>query len=141
MTVLLCCDDCQFSLEGTTNRLIAQNLKQTTIHLHSRMSINITLICALLCFCHLQTIQPKINAAALKAQRYLESQIASVTDDYVLAIASYALKLAGSSSFPTAFNKLNNNAIVKGTCSIDKIAFSAFVKTVNKALSKDLLGC
>ena len=64
-------------------------------------------------FC-LQSFQQKINTAAAKAQHYLESQIASVTDDYVLAIASYALKLAKSTSFPTAFAKLNNDTIVRG---------------------------
>ena len=64
-------------------------------------------------FC-LQSFQQKINTAASKAQHYLESQIASVTDDYVLAIASYALKLAKSTSFTTAFAKLNNDTIVRG---------------------------
>ena len=64
-------------------------------------------------FC-LQSFQQKINTAAAKAQHYLESQIASVTDDYVLAIASYALKLAKSTSFTTAFAKLNNDTIVRG---------------------------
>lgn len=62
----------------------------------------------------LQNIQQKINTAAAKAQTYLESQISKVTDDYVLAIASYALKLAGSSMFTTAFNKLKNDAVVRG---------------------------
>ena len=62
----------------------------------------------------LQNIQQKINTAATKAQTYLESQISQVTDDYVLAIASYALKLAGSSMFTTAFNKLKNDAVVRG---------------------------
>ena len=62
----------------------------------------------------MQSFQQKINTAAAKAQAYLEAQISAVTDDYVLAIASYALKLAKSSAFTTAFAKLNNDAIVKG---------------------------
>lgn len=62
----------------------------------------------------LQSIQQRINAAATKAQTYLESQMSVMTDDYVLAIASYALKLAHSSMFTTAFTKLNNDAIIRG---------------------------
>ena len=50
----------------------------------------------------------------MKARRYLEQQISSVTDDYVLAIASYALSLSRSSAAGTTFTKLNNDAIVKG---------------------------
>lgn len=61
-----------------------------------------------------QSIREKIQNAAMKARIYLESQINTVTDEYVLAIASYALSLAGSSQADAAFAKLNNDAIVKG---------------------------
>lgn len=48
------------------------------------------------------------------ARGYVESQIATTTDDYALAISSYALRLAKSSSADAAYTKLNNDAIVKG---------------------------
>ena len=61
-----------------------------------------------------ESFKQKINTSAAKALGYLEAKISSLTDSYVLAIASYALKLAKSSAFATAFAKLNNDAIVKG---------------------------
>lgn len=54
-----------------------------------------------------------ISRAAAKAQAYLEAHVASMTDDYVLAITSYALRLANSAMFSTVFNKFNNHAIIK----------------------------
>lgn len=58
-------------------------------------------------------LKQKINIAAAKAQAYLEVHVPTLTNDYVLAITTYALKLAGSNMFPTAFSKLNSRAIVK----------------------------
>ena len=48
------------------------------------------------------------------ATGYVENQISTTTDDYALAISSFALRLAKSSSADIAFAKLNNDAIVKG---------------------------
>lgn len=64
---------------------------------------------------YFQIFQHRINVAVAKAQAYLERQVSSMTDDYVLAITSYALKLANSSFFDVAFNKLNSHAILKGS--------------------------
>lgn len=50
----------------------------------------------------------------MKARSYLEQQISTITDDYALAIASYALALSRSSDAATVFTKLNSDAIVKG---------------------------
>ena len=61
-----------------------------------------------------QRFPQKINTSITKAQDYLEAQISTLTDSYVLAIVSYALKLAKSSTFTIAFARLNNDAIVKG---------------------------
>ena len=49
-----------------------------------------------------------------RAKRYLEDQVDLMTDDYALAITSYALKLANSAKYATAFDRLNNHATVKG---------------------------
>ena len=49
-----------------------------------------------------------------RAQRYLEGHVDSMTDDYALAITSYALKLANNAKYAAAFAKLNNHATVKG---------------------------
>ncbi|XP_071127944.1 CD109 antigen-like isoform X2 [Mytilus edulis] len=58
-------------------------------------------------------IQEKLQNAAMKARSYLEQQISTITDDYALAIASYALALSRSSDAATVFTKLNSDAIVK----------------------------
>ncbi|XP_060581140.1 CD109 antigen-like isoform X3 [Ruditapes philippinarum] len=59
------------------------------------------------------SIQQRINNAVTKATGYVESQLSTTTDDYALAISSFALRLAKSSSADTAYAKLNNDAIVK----------------------------
>ncbi|KAJ8297468.1 hypothetical protein KUTeg_023999 [Tegillarca granosa] len=61
----------------------------------------------------MQGIQQRTQSAMTKATTYLESQISSLTDDYALAISSYALSLAKSSQAPAVFTKLDNDAIVK----------------------------
>ena len=70
-------------------------------------------------------MQNKVGYSAAMAQNYLESQLASMTNDYTLAITSYALKLANSRMFSTAFAKLNSHAIIKGNMFI-------FIITVTK---------
>ncbi|XP_053399007.1 CD109 antigen-like [Mercenaria mercenaria] len=55
-----------------------------------------------------------IIKAVTMATGYVESQLSTTSDDYALAISSYALRLAKSSHADAAFTKLNNDAIVKG---------------------------
>ncbi|KAK3100069.1 hypothetical protein FSP39_014251 [Pinctada imbricata] len=58
-------------------------------------------------------VQQRIQSAVSKAVSYLNHNIMTQTDDYVLAIASYALELAHSQSADRVFAKLNADAIVK----------------------------
>ncbi|KAL4230965.1 hypothetical protein ACF0H5_011338 [Mactra antiquata] len=58
-------------------------------------------------------IQQRINKAVSLATTYVDNQIQHTTDDYALAISSYALYLAKSSSADAAYNKLYSDAIVK----------------------------
>ncbi|XP_053399009.1 CD109 antigen-like isoform X3 [Mercenaria mercenaria] len=60
------------------------------------------------------SIQQRINKAVTMATGYVESQLSTTSDDYALAISSYALRLAKSSHADAAYTKLNNDAIVKG---------------------------
>ena len=77
-----------------------------------------------------QTIQQKIKGAITKASAYIEAQIPTTTDDYTLAIGSYALTLAKRTSATQAFQKLNQDAIVKGIFSFADI----FSKNIRHAL-------
>lgn len=61
-----------------------------------------------------QTAQQRIDAAAGKAVAYLENQIGTITDDYVLSLASYALQLANSQQAATAYSMLDKMAIKQG---------------------------
>lgn len=56
----------------------------------------------------------RIQTASHKAVTYLEGRVSQLTDDYALAIASYALALAKSGSATSTFTRLNNDAVVKG---------------------------
>ena len=64
----------------------------------------------------LQGIHQRIANSAQKATTYLESQVATMTDDYALSIIGYALQLAQSSQADPTFNRLLHDAIVKGYC-------------------------
>ena len=55
--------------------------------------------------------------ATQRALSYLESRVATTTDNYILSIITYALKLANSTMFTTAFDKLNRNSVMTGMCS------------------------
>ncbi|XP_046542511.1 LOW QUALITY PROTEIN: CD109 antigen-like [Haliotis rubra] len=56
-------------------------------------------------------VQQRIREATNKAVRFLENQ--TPTDDYALAIMTYALQLAGSIKANDLFDTLNSHAIVK----------------------------
>ncbi|XP_067663894.1 CD109 antigen-like isoform X3 [Haliotis asinina] len=56
-------------------------------------------------------VQQRINKASTKAVQFLENQ--TPTDDYSLAIITYALQLAGSTKADSSFATLNSHAIVK----------------------------
>ncbi|XP_048758952.2 CD109 antigen-like isoform X2 [Ostrea edulis] len=58
-------------------------------------------------------VAQRIQTASHKAVTYLEGRVSQLTDDYALAIASYALALAKSGSATSTFTRLNNDAVVK----------------------------
>ena len=58
----------------------------------------------------------KVDGARAKAQKFLEDQLASLTDVYDLAIVSYALQLADSLQAQKAWNKLDQKAQTSGKC-------------------------
>lgn len=62
----------------------------------------------------LQDAQQRINKAAGKAVAYLENQLPTIDDDYVLSLTSYALSLANSQQATTAFTMLMDDVIAKG---------------------------
>ncbi|XP_052794993.1 CD109 antigen-like isoform X3 [Mya arenaria] len=59
-------------------------------------------------------IQQRISRSVSLATTYMESQIATTHDDYVLSLATYALTLAKSSSADAAYQKLQKDAIING---------------------------
>ncbi|XP_067661520.1 CD109 antigen-like [Haliotis asinina] len=56
-------------------------------------------------------VQQQIREATIKAVQFLENQ--TPTDDYALAIMTYALQLAGSTKANDLFDTLNSHAIVR----------------------------
>ncbi|WAQ99618.1 CD109-like protein, partial [Mya arenaria] len=56
----------------------------------------------------------RISRSVSLATTYMESQIATTHDDYVLSLATYALTLAKSSSADAAYQKLQKDAIING---------------------------
>ncbi|KAK7473610.1 hypothetical protein BaRGS_00035157, partial [Batillaria attramentaria] len=61
-----------------------------------------------------QGARQRVKDAQVKAVDYLKQQLPSITDNYVLAIVSYALALAGDPAARTTLTRLENNAIVEG---------------------------
>lgn len=61
-----------------------------------------------------KNIQLRINKAISLATTYLEQQAMRSSDDYVLALSSYALTLAHSSQADAVYQRLNNDAIIAG---------------------------
>nr|XP_022294874.1 CD109 antigen-like [Crassostrea virginica] len=55
----------------------------------------------------------RIQAASQKAVIYLEKTVSILSDNYAMAIVSYALTLANSSSASVVFTRLNSVAVVK----------------------------
>ncbi|GFR94590.1 thioester-containing protein [Elysia marginata] len=56
----------------------------------------------------------KVNGAMAKALAYLETEVASSSDPYILAMASYAFQLAGSSQALTVLDRLEAMAVKDG---------------------------
>jgi len=61
-----------------------------------------------------QDAQTRIDDAAAKAVAYLENDLPTISDEYVLSLANYALQLANSDSAATAYNMLEKMAIMQG---------------------------
>ncbi|KAK7473608.1 hypothetical protein BaRGS_00035155 [Batillaria attramentaria] len=61
-----------------------------------------------------QGARQRVKDAQVKAVDYLKHQLPTITDNYVLAIVSYALTLAGDPAARTTLTRLENNAIVEG---------------------------
>lgn len=61
-----------------------------------------------------QSTEQRIQTAAVKARGYLEAKLPTMTNEYSLAITTYALVLAQSTMAETALHKLNGRAINKG---------------------------
>ncbi|KAL3880815.1 hypothetical protein ACJMK2_033022, partial [Sinanodonta woodiana] len=59
------------------------------------------------------SVQERIKKATDKAVVYLESQLSTLTEDYPLAITSYALTLAHSNAANRVFATLESHAVVK----------------------------
>ncbi|KAH3835183.1 hypothetical protein DPMN_108530 [Dreissena polymorpha] len=60
------------------------------------------------------SIHQRITQSVALATHYLESQIATTNDDYVLSLCNYALTLAHSPAVRDVQTKLKNDAIVSG---------------------------
>lgn len=63
-------------------------------------------------------VAQRIQTASQRAVSYLEGRVATLSDDYALAIVSYSLALAKSGSAGAAFSRLNSDAIIKGIIAI-----------------------
>lgn len=61
-----------------------------------------------------QAVNSLIEGAKLKAISYLKQNLHTITDNYLLAMTTYALTLARDPSAETAFTRLQEHAIVKG---------------------------
>ncbi|XP_064610073.1 CD109 antigen-like [Liolophura sinensis] len=59
------------------------------------------------------TVEAKISAATAKSREYLENEVNHISDDYTMAITTYALMLAKSSRAQSALMMLNHEAVVK----------------------------
>ena len=64
--------------------------------------------------CH-QGISQRVTTAKNKAIAYLKHELPHLTDDYILAMTTYALTLAGDSAAASAFTRLLGHAVVKGS--------------------------
>nr|KAG5689536.1 hypothetical protein BaRGS_008911 [Batillaria attramentaria] len=85
----------------------------------------------------LQGARQRVKDAQVKAVDYLKQQLPSITDNYVLAIVSYALALAGDPAARTTLTRLENNAIVEGTVRDTIIALQALSEFAPLAGSGD----
>ena len=56
----------------------------------------------------------KVKGAMTKALSYLETEVAASTDPYLLAMASYAFQLAGSSQAQPVLDRLEAMAVKDG---------------------------
>lgn len=63
---------------------------------------------------HLPPTPQEEAAAIARAQHFLESSVALVSDPYVSALTAYALTLLRSPVFPAALRKLRSLAITQG---------------------------
>lgn len=60
------------------------------------------------------SISTRVADAQTKAIAYLKQQLPTLTDDYILALTTYALTLAHDASSRTAFATLQSHAVVEG---------------------------
>lgn len=65
---------------------------------------------------HLPPTPQEEAAAIARAQHFLESSVALVSDPYVSALTTYALTLLRSPVFPAALRKLRSLAITQRRC-------------------------
>lgn len=65
---------------------------------------------------HLPPTPQEEAAAIARAQHFLESSVALVSDPYVSALTAYALTLLRSPVFPAALRKLRSLAITQRRC-------------------------
>ena len=56
----------------------------------------------------------KVKGAMSKALAYLETEVGTSTDPYILAMASYAFQLAGSSQAQLVLDRLEALAVKEG---------------------------
>ena len=61
-------------------------------------------------------IRPRLASAKTKAQSYLESNAATLSDPYSLALVSYALFKSGSNNVDLTLRPLNRLAKNEGRC-------------------------
>nr|KAG5689527.1 hypothetical protein BaRGS_008902 [Batillaria attramentaria] len=88
----------------------------------------------------LQGARQRVRDAQVKAVDYLKQQLPSITDNYVLAIVSYALALAGDPASTSALARLESKAVVEGTADtiIALQALSEFAPLANSGDSLDV---
>ena len=67
--------------------------------------------------CH-QGISQRVTTAKNKAITYLKHELAHISDDYILAMTTYALTLAADPAASSAFTRLLNDAVVKGSLGV-----------------------
>nr|AVP12646.1 CD109 antigene-like protein 1 [Littorina littorea] len=59
------------------------------------------------------SISQRVSAATTEAIKYLMGKLPTVTDDYILAMTTYALTLAGDTGAASSFSTLVSHAVVK----------------------------